>query len=144
MSRKHNHYFKDVKHLNDIDVYRTLELFGVKDQALGHAIKKLLCAGGRGVKNFQRDIQEAVDTLNRRLEMFDEDSRQLDLLRDIQEPFPEIQWNETANYGSAPKDRICVLSFRSKDCGATTLLHLECDKSFESCRRFGCESRFRD
>ncbi len=45
---KHPHYHKDVSNLKTIDVYRTLELFGVTDQALGHAIKKLLCAGQRG------------------------------------------------------------------------------------------------
>lgn len=71
---KHSHYHKDVTHLKTIDVYRTLELFGVTDQALGHAIKKLLCAGQRGAgKTFEQDVREAVDTLNRRLQMLAED-----------------------------------------------------------------------
>lgn len=71
---KHSHYHKDVTHLKTIDVYRTLELFGVADQALGHAIKKLLCAGKRGAgKTFEQDVREAVDTLNRRLQMLAED-----------------------------------------------------------------------
>lgn len=71
---KHSHYHKDVRHLKSIDVYRTLELFGVTDQALGHAIKKLLCAGKRGAgKTFEQDVREAVDTLNRRLQMLAED-----------------------------------------------------------------------
>ena len=71
---KHPHYHKDVSHLKTIDVYRTLELFGVTDQALGHAIKKLLCAGQRGAgKTFEQDVREAVDTLNRRLQMLAED-----------------------------------------------------------------------
>ena len=71
---KHSHYHKDVEHLKTIDVYRTLELFGVTDQALGHAIKKLLCAGQRGAgKTFEQDVREAVDTLNRRLQMLAED-----------------------------------------------------------------------
>ena len=71
---KHSHYHKDVSHLKTIDVYRTLELFGVTDQALGHAIKKLLCAGQRGAgKTFEQDVREAVDTLNRRLQMLAED-----------------------------------------------------------------------
>ena len=71
---KHSHYHKDVSHLKSIDVYRTLELFGVTDQALGHAIKKLLCAGKRGAgKTFEQDVREAVDTLNRRLQMLAED-----------------------------------------------------------------------
>lgn len=72
-STKHSHYFKDVSKLKMIDVYRVLELFGVTDQALGHAIKKLLVAGGRGAgKSIEKDIQEAVDTLQRRLEMHKE------------------------------------------------------------------------
>lgn len=75
---KHSHYHKDVSHLKTIDVYRTLELFGVTDQALGHAIKKLLCAGERGAgKTFEQDVREAVDTLNRRLQMLAEDDRQV-------------------------------------------------------------------
>ena len=72
--RKHSHYFKDVSHLDTIDVYRVLSLFNVTDQALGHAIKKLLVAGGRGAgKDVTRDVQEAVDTLQRFLEMRNED-----------------------------------------------------------------------
>ena len=75
---KHSHYHKDVEHLKTIDVYRTLELFGVTDQALGHAIKKLLCAGQRGAgKTFEQDVREAVDTLNRRLQMLAEDDNRL-------------------------------------------------------------------
>ena len=71
---KYSHYHKDVSNLKTIDVYRTLELFGVTDQALGHAIKKLLCAGQRGAgKSFEQDVREAVDTLNRRLQMLAED-----------------------------------------------------------------------
>lgn len=74
MSDKHSHYHKDVSHLKSIDVYRTLDLFGVTDQALGHAIKKLMCAGQRGAgKTFEQDVREAVDTLNRRLQMLAED-----------------------------------------------------------------------
>jgi len=72
--RKHSHYFKDVSKLTVIDVYRVLELFNVTDQALGHAIKKLLLAGQRGAgKDFRKDVQEAIDTLQRRIEMLNED-----------------------------------------------------------------------
>lgn len=71
--RKHKHYFKCVAHLTHIDVYRVLALYNVTDQAVAHAVKKLLVAGGRGVKDTRRDIQEAIDTLMRRLEMDEED-----------------------------------------------------------------------
>jgi hypothetical protein len=68
--RKHAHYFKDVSKLTEIDVYRVLALFNVTDQAIGHAIKKLLVAGGRGAgKDIGKDIQEAIDTLVRWQEM---------------------------------------------------------------------------
>jgi hypothetical protein len=72
---KHPHYFKEVGHLTHVDVYRVLDLFGVTDQAIGHAVKKLLVAGGRGVKDRPRDVQEAIDTLQRWQEMQDENLR---------------------------------------------------------------------
>ena len=71
--RKHAHYHKSVAHLSSVDVYRVLGLFGVTDQVLGHAIKKLLVAGNRGVKNIDKDVQEAIDTLQRWQEMRAED-----------------------------------------------------------------------
>ena len=71
--RKHAHYHKSVAHLGSIDVYRVLDLFHVTDQAIGHAIKKLLVAGNRGVKDMDKDIQEAIDTLQRWQEMRAED-----------------------------------------------------------------------
>lgn len=47
-----------------VDVYRLLDAFGVTDQAVGHAIKKLLCAGIRnGGKPPAQDIDEAIWTL---------------------------------------------------------------------------------
>jgi hypothetical protein len=70
---KHSHYKKDVSHLSVIDVYRVLELYGVESHAVGHAIKKLLCGGQRGAKGRKQDIQEAIDSLNRELEMVTED-----------------------------------------------------------------------
>lgn len=72
---KHSHYYKDVSKYDTIDVYRVLALFGVTDQTLGHAIKKLLVAGGRGAKDLDTDVQEAIDTLTRFLDMRKEDSR---------------------------------------------------------------------
>lgn len=71
----HNHYFKDVSKLNAIDVYRVLELFEVGDPAIQHAVKKLLCAGGRGAKTMPQDVQEAIDSLNRWKEMRKEDGQ---------------------------------------------------------------------
>lgn len=71
---KHNHYFKNVERLTHIDVYRVLDLFNVTDHAIGHAIKKLLAAGERGGgKDTRRDIQEAIDCLERWKAMRQED-----------------------------------------------------------------------
>lgn len=70
----HSHYFKSVKHLEEIDVYRVLDLFEVTDPCIQHAIKKLLVAGGRGAgKGFDKDIQEAIDSLKRLQVMRSED-----------------------------------------------------------------------
>ena len=62
---EHSHYHKDVQGLTHVDVYRVLLLFNVTDPCLQHAIKKLLVAGGRGHKDIGRDIQDAIDTLER-------------------------------------------------------------------------------
>ena len=70
---KYPHYFKSVSHLETVDVYRVLSLFKVNDPCLQHAIKKLLCAGDRGDKSMIKDITEARDSLNRHLEMLNED-----------------------------------------------------------------------
>jgi hypothetical protein len=66
---KYPHYYKDVKGVESVDVYHVLDLWDVKDQMVGHAIKKLLAAGTRGVKDGEKDIQEALDTLLRRKEI---------------------------------------------------------------------------
>lgn len=71
---KHSHYFKDVSHLQKLDIYRILRLYNVTDPTLQHAIKKLLVAGGRGAgKNIETDVREAIDSLNRYLQMQAED-----------------------------------------------------------------------
>lgn len=70
-----DHYKKDVSNLQMIDVYRVLQLFGITDPCEQHAVKKILCAGQRGAKSHEQDIREAIDSLNRRLEMIDEDLR---------------------------------------------------------------------
>ena len=72
-TKAHSHYFKDVAHLKVVDVYRILELFEVINPAIAHAAKKLLVAGGRGHKDIDKDIQEAIDTLERWKAMRQED-----------------------------------------------------------------------
>jgi len=69
----HEHYKKDVRHLEMIDVYRVVELFDVPAGPIDHAVKKLLCAGLRGHKDLSQDIQDAIDSLQRWQEMRTED-----------------------------------------------------------------------
>ena len=70
--RKHSHYFKDVRHLDYIDVYELNKLFPIDDDTdcILHARKKLLVCGGRGgSKDMITDITDARDTLNRYLQI---------------------------------------------------------------------------
>lgn len=67
-------YFKDVSGHDVIDVYRTHRIFGLNDEVLCHASKKLLLSGVRtGGKTLEQDVKEARDSLNRWLEMLAED-----------------------------------------------------------------------
>ena len=69
---KHEHYFKDVSQLDKIDVYTVLHLFEVTDPCIQHAVKKLLCTGKRGYKDFQKDVQDSIDSLVRCQELHNE------------------------------------------------------------------------
>ena len=74
MTSKHPHYFRDVSRFTAIDVYRVLKLYGVTDPCVQHALKKLLTAGMRGGgKGYRQDLQEAIDSLGRCLQMLAED-----------------------------------------------------------------------
>lgn len=70
---KHSHYKKPVARLKFLDIYRILKLYAVTDPCLQHIVKKALCAGQRGAKDFRQDVQEIADTAQRCLEMIDED-----------------------------------------------------------------------
>ena len=69
-----NPYIVDISKYNKLDIYRILKLYEVSDPCLQHSIKKLLCAGNRGVKNQTQDINEAIQSLKRFLEMQGEDN----------------------------------------------------------------------
>lgn len=69
-----NPYIVDISKYNKLDIYRILKLYEVSDPCVQHAIKKLLCAGKRGVKNQTQDINEAILSLKRFLEMQGEDN----------------------------------------------------------------------
>ena len=84
---KHSHYHKPLpKGLTHVDVYWVLRLFDVRDPCLQHAIKKLLVAGGRGAgKDFSRDVQEAIDSCQRAIEMDVEACSEVEL-KDLRGP----------------------------------------------------------
>lgn len=66
--KKHSHYHKQWGN-ESIDIYAVLAMFNVTDQAIGHAIKKLLMGGQRGHKDTLKDWQEAIDSINRAIEI---------------------------------------------------------------------------
>ena len=72
MKEEHNHYFKPCPY-DTLDVYRVINIFGVTDPCIQHALKKLLCSGVRGHKDQSKDIQDVIDTLERWKQMREED-----------------------------------------------------------------------
>ena len=52
-----------------VDVYDVLRAFNVTDPAIQHAIKKLLCTGIRGHKDSRQDLEEAIQSIERALDV---------------------------------------------------------------------------
>lgn len=52
-----------------IDVYSVLATFEVTDPGLQHAIKKLLMPGQRGKNTFEKDLVEAIDAIQRAINL---------------------------------------------------------------------------
>lgn len=75
--QKHSHYKKDVKHIDYIDVYRIIELYELHDPCFQHALKKILVPGARGHKDLTKDINDIIDTMQRKLEMMAENEKNL-------------------------------------------------------------------
>ncbi len=70
LAQQYPHYHKKIPEgVKTVDVYRVLQLFEVTDPCLQHAIKKLLCAGARGAKNADKDVEEAAASIRRYQEM---------------------------------------------------------------------------
>ena len=65
---KPNPYTRSVHDYDTIDVYDVLNLYGVHDPDVAHAVKKLLCAGKRGSKDYLTDLQEAQSSLARAIQ----------------------------------------------------------------------------
>lgn len=52
-----------------VDVYRVLDAFGVSDPATQHAVKKMLCMGLRGHKDYLTDLNDSIDSLQKAKEL---------------------------------------------------------------------------
>ena len=68
----------------DVDVYDVLRAFSVTDPAIQHAVKKLLCTGIRGHKDSKQDLEEAIQSIERALDVVKTDEK-------LAEAMPESQ-----------------------------------------------------
>lgn len=67
---KFPHYFIPVpENTTHLDIYWFLKAWNVTDPCVQHAIKKLFCAGQRGVKDNTKDYNEAIDSIKRAIEL---------------------------------------------------------------------------
>lgn len=67
--RRPSKYHREIKPGVLIDVYDVIAAFGVTNPADAHAIKKLLMAGQRGHKNGETDRREAIQAIERAIEL---------------------------------------------------------------------------
>ena len=96
MSGKNSHYFIDIAALQSVDIYRVCELYGVGGGPIEHAIKKLMCAGKRGAKDKAKDIQEAIDQLERWKQMRAEDDRAATIRKAVEDGDIVLEFGEPA------------------------------------------------
>jgi hypothetical protein len=76
LADKYPHYYRELpEKVSHLDVYRVLDTFQVRRSTVQHAVKKLLCTGTRGLKNEVVDIKEAIFSLQRTLEMIEEEQK---------------------------------------------------------------------
>jgi hypothetical protein len=67
---KHSHYYREWH--GKLDIYRVIDLWNITDPCFQHALKKIMCAGNRGHKDLKKDVQDIIDTMQRKLEMMEE------------------------------------------------------------------------
>jgi len=53
-----------------VDCYRVLDAFEVTDPATQHAIKKMLCMGLRGHKDYLTDLNDSIESLQKAKELY--------------------------------------------------------------------------
>ncbi len=62
-------YHREIKSNVYVDVYDVLLAFRVENPAVQHAVKKLLAPGKRGFKSTITDLEEAIISINRGIEL---------------------------------------------------------------------------
>ena len=65
-------YHREIKPNVYVDVYDVLLAFRVENPAVQHAIKKLLAPGTRGFKSTITDLEEAIISIERAIELENE------------------------------------------------------------------------
>ena len=63
--------FIDIK----LDPFRISDIYKMSSFALKTVLKKILCAGNRGHKDYTQDLKDCICALQRELEMIAEDDR---------------------------------------------------------------------
>lgn len=67
-----NKYKREIKPGVEVDIYDVLIAWNVTNPAIQHAIKKLLQPGQRGNKDATQDLQEAMLSIGRAIELENE------------------------------------------------------------------------
>ena len=62
-------YHREIKKGVLVDVYDVLSAFEVVNPAMQHALKKMLAPGKRGAKDAIQDMQEAIQSIERAIEL---------------------------------------------------------------------------
>ena len=62
-------YHREIKKGVFVDVYDVLSAFEVVNPAMQHALKKMLAPGKRGAKDTVQDMQEAIQSIERAIEL---------------------------------------------------------------------------
>jgi hypothetical protein len=68
------HYRFQFKGIN-LDPFRIAQIYGMDDFCMMTILKKCLCAGNRGHKDFEQDLRDIICAAERKLEMLKEDER---------------------------------------------------------------------
>lgn len=58
-----------------LDPFRVAAIYKMNSFALKTVLKKILCAGNRGHKDYKQDIKDCITALERELQMIEEDKR---------------------------------------------------------------------